>query len=72
MHIAISTSASDLRDRIKEEKSTNEFFQQVKAGLQQQGTTHKFEHYKLEGGILKYKNKVYIPNSENTKKMVLK
>ena len=34
--------------------------------------THKFEHYKLEDGILKYKNKVYIANSENVNKLVLK
>ena len=68
MHIVISTSTSYLKDRIKEANSTNEFFQQVKASLQQQGTTHKFEHYKLEDGILKYKNKVSIPNSQNIKK----
>ena len=45
MHVAISTSTSDLKDRIKEANNIDELFQQVKAGLQQQGTTHKFEHY---------------------------
>ena len=60
MHVAISISTSDLKDGIKVTNNIDEFFQQVKTGLLQQGTTHKFEHYKLEGGILKYKNKVYI------------
>ena len=40
--------------------------------MQQHGITHKFEHYKLEDGILKYKNKVYIPNSKNVNKSILK
>ena len=72
MHVAISTSTSDLKDRIKEANNIDEFFQQVKEGFQQQRTTHKFEHYKLEDGILKHKNMVYIHNSENVKKLVLK
>ena len=42
MHVAISSRTSNLKDRIKEENSTDEFFQQVKEGLQQQETTHKF------------------------------
>ena len=33
MHITINTSTLDLKDRIKEANSTDEFFQQVKAGL---------------------------------------
>ena len=40
--------------------------------MQQQETTHKFEYCKLEDGILKYKHRVYIPNLENIKKLVLK
>ena len=63
MHVAISTNTSYLKDRIKETNRTYEFFQHVKASLQQHGTSHKFEHYKLEDGTLKYKNRVYIPNS---------
>ena len=72
MHVTITTSTSSLQDRIKETNNTNELFQQVEACLQQHGTTYKFQHYKLEDGILKYKNKVYIFNSENVKKLVLK
>ena len=47
MHVAINTNTSYLKDRIKQENSTDELFQHVKEGLQQQGTTHRFEHYKL-------------------------
>ena len=72
MHATITTSTSVLQDRIKETNNTNELFQQVEACLQQQQTTYKFQHHKLEDGILKYKNKVYIFNSENVKKLVLK
>ena len=72
MHIAISTNTSYLNYRIKGQNNTKEFFQKVKAGLQHHGTTHNFGHYKMEDGILKYKNMVYIPNSKNVKKLVLK
>ena len=72
MHVAINTRTSYLKDMIKEENITYEIFQEVKASLQQQGTTHKFEHYKLDDVMIKYKNKVYISNSENVQKMVLK
>ena len=66
MHIDINTSTSNWNDsRIKEGNNTNEFFQQVKVGLQQQGTTNMFEHYKIKNGIFNYKNRVYIPNSKN-------
>ena len=72
MLLAISTKTSYLKDGIKEENNTDELFQHVKASLQKHGTTHNFKHYKLEDGILKYKNRVYIPNSEIVKKLVLK
>ena len=72
MCAAISTSTSNLKDRIKEANNIDELFQQVKVGLQRQETTHKFEHYKLEDGILKYKNRVYILNLENVNTLVLK
>ena len=70
MHVAISTSTSYLKDRIKQENNIDEFFQQVKACLHKKGTTNMFEHYKIEDVILKYNNKVYINNLENVKKMV--
>ena len=72
MHVSISTRTSYLKGLIKEANNTNELFQQVKEGLQQQGTSHNFEHYKLEDGILKYKNIVYIHNSENFKEFDFK
>ena len=72
MHVTINTSTSYLKVIIKHANNTDELFQQVKEGLQQQGTSHNFEHYKLEDGILKYKNMVYIHNSKNIKKLVLK
>ena len=71
MHVSMSTGTSDLNDRIKEENNTYEFLQWVKVGLRQWGTSHKFEHYKLEDGILKYKNRVYVPKLENVNKLVL-
>ena len=52
MHVAINTTTSYSKDIIKEENDTYEFFQQEKAGLHQLETTHKFENYKWEDGIL--------------------
>ena len=72
MHVGINTIPSYLKDRIKEAINIDELFQQVKAGLQKNGTTYNFGPYKLEDGILKYKNRVYIPNSEKLNKLVLK
>ena len=72
MDVAISISASYLMNIIKEANNTDKFFQHVEAGLQQQEIPHKFEHYKLEYGTINYKNMVYIPNSKNVNKTVLK
>ena len=72
MHVAIRINTSYLQDRIKEANSTNKFFQHVKVGLQQQEISPKFENYKLENGILKDKDRFYVPNSKNIRRMVLK
>ena len=49
MHVAIiSTSTSDLKDKIIESSVTDELYQNVKEGLQQQKIPHKFDKYKFK------------------------
>ena len=74
MHVAaISTGKSDLRDKILEAVTTDEHYQQVKDGLQQQKVPQKFYKYRLvEDGILMHRDRIYVPNSESLKKFIYK
>jgi len=74
MHVAaISTGKSDLIDKILEAVTTDEHYQQVKDGLQQQKVPQKFDKYRLvEDGIIMHRDRVYVPNSESLKKFILK
>ena len=45
---------------------------QIKDKLQQQSLEKKYEGYKLEEyGLLNYKNRIYIPNVENLRRIVM-
>jgi hypothetical protein len=69
----ISMCKSDLKNRILEALISDEHYLQVKEGLQQENVQHKYEEYKLEeDGILMHKNRVYVPNSYELRKLVLK
>jgi hypothetical protein len=58
---------------ILEAVTTDEHYQQVKDGLQQQKVPQKFDKYKLvEDGIIMHRDRVYVPNSESLKKFILK
>ena len=74
MHVAaINTSTSDLKDKIIEASVTNELYQQVKEGLKQQKFPQKFDKYKFkENGILMHRDRVYVPDVGDIRKMVLK
>ena len=51
--VDISTSTSYLKDNIIESNATNEHYQQVRYGLQQQKVPQNLDKYKLEdNGIL--------------------
>jgi hypothetical protein len=61
----ISMYCSDLKRRILEVVTSDQHYAQVKEGLQQGNLQLKFKDYKLEeDGILLFKDKVYVPNSQ--------
>ena len=69
----ISTMTSYLKDKIIESSVTDELYQHVKEGLQQQKIPHKFDKYKFEeNGILMHKDRVYVPDVGGIRNMVLK
>jgi hypothetical protein len=69
IHIAsISMYMTDMRDKIIATTNSNQHFLQIKEALQQGNFQQKFNYYELkEDGILMYKGKVYVPNSNELK-----
>ena len=74
MHVAaISTRTSDLKDKIIEASAIDEIYQEVKEGLKQQKIPQKFDKYKFkENEILMHRDRVYVPNVGDIRKMVMK
>ena len=74
MHVAtIITSTSDFKDKIIETSVIDELYQQVKEGLKQQKIPQKFDKYKFkENGILMHRDRVYVPNVLDIRKVVMK
>ena len=73
MHVAsISIFQSELRQQIVNHVAKDELYSQVKDKLQQQSIEKKYVGYKLEeDGLLTYKNRFYIPNVANLRRVVM-
>ena len=73
MHVAsLSICQSDLRKQIGNHVAGDELYEHIKDILQQQSLEKKYEGYKLEeDGILTYKNRIYIPNVEYLRRVVM-
>ena len=73
MHVApLSIYQSYLRQRIVNHIAEYEMYVQVKDKLQQQSLEKRYEGYRLEeDGLLTYKNRVYIPNVADLRRMVM-
>ena len=73
MHVeSISIFQSDLRQQIANHVAEDELYAQVKNKLQQKSLENKYEGYKLEeDGLLTYKNKIYIPNVADLRRVVM-
>ena len=70
--IVLSSGKSDLKDRVLEALNSDEFYLQTKEKLQQADTPEKYKDYQLEeDGLLRFKNRVYIPDSSELRKLVL-
>jgi hypothetical protein len=69
---AISTCESDLKIRIKESLHDDEHFIQIRNSLQQEPPEHKCDGYQMtEDGLLIYKDRLYIPNLVELKKLIM-
>ena len=62
----------DLRQHIVNHTAEDEMYVQIKDKLQQQSLEKKYDGYKLEeGGLLNYKNRIYIPNVADLRRIVM-
>ena len=76
MHVVFAASVisgkSDLKDRVLEALDVDEFYLQTKEKIQQVNVHEMYKDYVLQdGGMLKLKGRVYIPNSSELRKSVL-
>ena len=73
MHVAsISIFQLYLRRQIVSHTVEDDLYVQVKDKLQQQSLEKKYEGYKLEeGGLLTYKNIIYIPDVADLRRIVM-
>jgi hypothetical protein len=74
VHVAaISMYMIDMNDKIIATKNSDQQYLKIKETLHQGNFQHKFNYYKLkEDGILMYKGKIYVPDSNELKNVVLK
>ena len=68
----ISKYCSDLKSRILEVITLYQHYQQVIEGLEQENVSQKFKDYKLEDGILLFRDKFNGPNTRELRNIVLK
>ena len=73
VHVAsLSICQSDLRQQIVNHVAGDELYEQVKDKLQQKILEKRYEGYKLEeDGLLTYKNRSYIPNMADLRRVVM-
>ena len=73
MHVvSLSICQLDLRQQIVNHTAEDEMYVHIKDKLQQQSLEKRYEGYKLEeDGILTYKNRIYIPNVVDLRRVVM-
>jgi hypothetical protein len=68
----VSTYEMNVRERVKNAKETDALFKTVTSYLRQEPTGMKYEGYQmLEGGLLTYINRLYIPNCDDLKRFIM-
>jgi hypothetical protein len=68
----ISMCQSDLKDRILEDVKSDKKYMEVKEKIQKSNSQQKVENYKLESAkILRYIGRIYVPNSQELKNLIL-
>ena len=67
--VVVFTCEIDIKERIKSAQETNAFFKTVKSYLEQEPTRLKYEDYQfMNDGMLTYKGRWYILNSDDLKR----
>jgi hypothetical protein len=69
---AVRSYESDVKERFKSAQETDAFFKTMKSYLEQEPTGIKYEGYQLlNGGLLTYKGRLYIPNCDGLKRFIM-
>jgi hypothetical protein len=73
IHLAVvSTFETNVRERVKNAQEIDTFFQTVTSFLEQEPTGIKYEVYQMiDGGLLTYKNRLYILDCDNLKRFIM-
>jgi hypothetical protein len=69
---AVSTCETNVKERVRNAQETDPFFQTVTSYLEQEPTGIKYEGYQMiDGGLLTYRNRLYIPDCDNLKRFIM-
>jgi hypothetical protein len=69
---AVSTYETDVKNKIRNAQDIDSFVQTVTLYLQQEPTGVKYEGYQMiEGGLLTYRDRIYIPNRDDLKRFIM-
>jgi hypothetical protein len=69
---AVSTYKIDVKNRVRNAQETDSFIQTVTLYLQQEPVGEKYEGFQMtEGGLITYRDRLYIPNCDDLKRFIL-
>jgi hypothetical protein len=69
---AVSTCETNVRERVMNAQETDAFFQTMTSYLEQEPVGLKYEGYQmLDGGLLIYRNRLYIPSCDDFKRFIM-
>ena len=69
---AVSTCETNVKERVSNAQEPDTFFQTVTLYLEKEPTGIKYEGYQMiDGGLLTYRNRLYIPNCDDLKRFIL-
>jgi hypothetical protein len=69
---AVSTCEIDVKNRVRNAQETDPFIQIVTLYLQQEPARVKYEGYQMtKGGLLTYRDRLYIPNCDDLKRFIM-
>jgi hypothetical protein len=70
--VAVSTCETDVKNRVRNAQEIDPFIQTVALYLEQEPSGVKYEGYQMtEGGLLTYRDRLYIPNCDNLKRFIM-